>query len=509
MLTFAIILCYLLGWSLMFVFSRRYTLAEMAGYSFLLGIGFETVFLFLLDVLTISYSPGLLIGINVACIAAINAVNYKNLLLLKIEWPEAFSLFIVLFFIFYIAYPSSKVIALFFGVIIFLFIPQKTRSLFLGALRKTNWVSLFIFCILLYLLYAVTVKNLFWPSTEHDTIGSFDKLGRVMAIEGKLKISLFQWDLQGAGGIYPPLFHGSFAYVYIFGAETAKITTTLYFISLLTTFYSIVRKYVDGTAAMLFTFILMITPEMFSHAALTLGNMPTAAYVGAGGLATALWLDKGDKKYFWLGAILMAFVVWIRTDTIAFTFAALLMMGIYFLRTKDWKNTLIYSSMAIAPFIIWNIYLKFKIGNVPSGKINPAIGYDPERMDLMLGYVKAFLFGGQYGNIDGGQLYGFTFFLFFLVLFINLVLIYRFGWKEILMDKMYVLLFFSASFFLYFLLFYLVDEKVQQAPIASLMESSFKRGMFCFAPLSLFYISTSKGPAMFFGWLEKFRTSGI
>lgn len=467
MLTFAIILCYLLGWSLMFVFSRRYTLAEMVGYSFLLGIGFETVFLFLLDVLNIPYSQGILIGINLALIGIINGVNYKNLLALKDEW--------------------------------------KLPTL---SWKDINPVAVFIFCILAYLLYAVTVKNLFWPSTEHDTIGSFDKLGRIMAIEGKLKISLFQWDLQGAGGIYPPLFHGSFAYVYIFGAETAKITTTLYFISLLTTFYSIVRKYVDGTAAMLFTFILMITPEMFSHAALTLGNMPTAAYVGAGGLATALWLDKGDKKYFWLGAILMAFVVWIRTDTIAFTFAALLMMGIYFLRTKDWKNTLIYSSMAIAPFIIWNIYLKFKIGNVPSGKINPAIGYDPERMNLMLGYVKAFLFGGQYGNIDGGQLYGFTFFLFFLVLFINLVLIYRFGWKEILMDKMYVLLFFSASFFLYFLLFYLVDEKVQQAPIASLMESSFKRGMFCFAPLSLFYISTSKGPAMFFSWLEKFRTSG-
>ena len=467
MLTFAIILCYLLGLSILLLFSRRYTLPEMAGYSFLLGVGFETVFLFLLDVMNISYSQGLLVGINLALIGLLNGMNYKKLLQLKEEWK----------------------------------LPSLTW-------KDINPVAVFIFCILAYLFYAVTVKNLFWPSTEHDTIGSFDKLGRIMAIEGKLKISLFQWDLQGAGGIYPPLFHGSFAYVYIFGAETAKITTTLYFISLLTTFYSLVRKYVDATASMLFTFLLMITPELFSHAALTLGNMPTAAYVGAGGLATVLWLDKGERKYFWLGAILMAFVVWIRTDTIAFTFAALLMMGIYFLRTKDWKNTMVYSSIAVAPFILWNLYLKFKIGNVPSGKINPAIGYNSERIDLMMGYVKAFLFGGQHGNIDGGQLYGFTFFLFFIVLAINLVLIYRFGWKEILFDKMYVLVFFSASLFLYFLLFYLVDEQVQQAPISSLMESSFKRGMFCFAPLSLFYVATSKAPAWLFDRMEKFRIGG-
>lgn len=464
MLTLAIILCYLLGLSLMFLISRRYTIAEMIGYSFLLGIGFETVFLFVLDVLNILYSPSLLIGINVVSIAALNAANYKNLLGLKTEWkmPEF-------------------------------------------SLKSINLVAVFIFCILLYLLYAVTVKNLFWPSTEHDTIGSFDKLGRVMAIEGKLKISLFQWDLQGAGGVYPPLFHGSFAYVYIFGAETAKITTTLFFVSLLASFYSLLRKYVDATASMLFTFILMITPEMFSHAALTLGNMPTTAYVGAGALATIVWLDKKETKYFWLGAILMAFVVWIRTDTIAFTFAALLIVGVGFLSSKDWKRTALYSAIALAPFIIWNLYLKFKIGNVPSGKINLGIGYNSERIDLMTAYIKAFLFGGQHGSIDGGQLYGLTFFLFFFVLVINLVLIYKFGWKEILRDKMYVLLFFFVSFALYALLFYVVDDKVQQSPISSLMESSFKRGMFCFAPLALFYAATSKAPAWLFGKVEKFR----
>ena len=97
------------------------------------------------------------------------------------------------------------------------------------------------------------VKNLFWPPSEGDSITAFDKMGRVMAMEGRLKISLFHYNLQGAAGVYPPLFHGSFAYVYIFGAETPKIVITLYFLSLLLLFYQFVKSYVGATAAMLFT----------------------------------------------------------------------------------------------------------------------------------------------------------------------------------------------------------------------------------------------------------------
>jgi hypothetical protein len=84
-------------------------------------------------------------------------------------------------------------------------------------------------------------------------------------------------------------------------------------------------------------------------------------------------------------------------------------------------------------------------------------------------------------------------------------LIYKEGVKEILKDKMNVLLFFFVSFAMYFILFYLIDEKVQMAPISSLMESSFKRGMFCFIPIALFYAATNKAAIWFWGKVENFR----
>lgn len=471
MLTVGIILCYLLGLSLMSLISRKYTIAEAVGYSFLIGMLVETFFLFVLDVVGIQYSQSILVGLNMLVIAAAIGLNYKNRHTFKYD--------------------------------------IKTLDL---SLKNINLPAIFIFFFIAYLFYGITTKCLFWPPTEHDTIGSFDKLGRIMALEGKLKISLFQYDLQGAGGLYPPLYHGSFAYVYIFGAEMPKIITTLFFLSLLTTFYSAVRNFVGSTAAMLATIFLMLTPELFSHAALSLGNLPTTAYVCGAVLATITWLEKNDDKYFWLGAICMAGVIWIRSDTIVFIAAALLVLGIYFLRTRNFKQPFIYSVIAVAPFIIWNLYLKLKIGVAQAGKFDLGIGYNTERMDVVGGYVKAFLLGNVKGGVDGGQLYGLVFVLFFLLLAVNVVLIglsiakvYKADAKELSNTGLNTLLFFLVSFTLYFAVFYFINEKVQNAPIASLMESSFKRGMFFFVPLVVFYTFTNHLSTRTFNWLEGFR----
>jgi hypothetical protein len=64
--------------------------------------------------------------------------------------------------------------------------------------------------------------------------------------------------------------------------------------------------------------------------------------------------------------------------------------------------------------------MKLKLHAIQSNKFDLGMGYNSERFDLVWGYVKAFLFGGQKGNVDGGQLYGLVFILFFAALLINL-----------------------------------------------------------------------------------------
>ena len=130
MLALGIILCYLLGLSVMLLINRKYLLAELIGYSFLIGIGLETVFLFLLDIVGVQYSVGALVGLNAISILAINGANYKGLLQLKDEFKM----------------PSFDI-------------------------KHINFVAVFLFALAAYLFYVITVKNLFWPATEHDSIG--------------------------------------------------------------------------------------------------------------------------------------------------------------------------------------------------------------------------------------------------------------------------------------------------------------------------------------------------
>ena len=465
MLIVGILLCYLTGCSVVMAVSRRFSLAEIIGYSFLTGMGVETTFLFLLDIVQLHYTSFLLIALNLFVIIALNR-----------KFPETITAF-----------------------------KEKYTELRAGAL-SINYVALFLFSIIAYLFYTITIKNLFWPPAEGDSITSFDKLARVIAMEGKLKISLFQYNLQGAAGVYPPLFHGSFAYVYIFGAETPKIVITFFFLSLLLIFYSFVKSYTNAIAAMLFTLILMATPELYAHAALALGNMPTAAYICGAVLSTYMWLDRDDEKYFWMGAIMMGFSVWIRSDAIAFVIAVLCMIAIKVLQNKDYKRLLIFAVIALVPFVSWLLYVKLKIELPQASRFDTGIGYNADRLNTMINYVRAYLFASSYRQVQGGQLYGIVFISFFVALAINTTLAFKKGVKTVFGNQGMLLVFLLIAFSIYFTEFYLINEAVQASTIASLMASSFKRGMFYFLPVVLFYTATCYSSKLLFDKLEKFRT---
>ena len=166
--------------------------------------------------------------------------------------------------------------------------------------------------------------------------------------------------------------------------------------------------------------------------------------------------------------------------------------------------TMLLLPIIVLPFVMWSLYLKFKIQASTSGKFDLGIGYNSERMDMMIGYVKAMLFAGRYRNIDGGQLYGLSFVLFFAASILSFGWLVREGIKTAFDRIPYVLIFTATSFILYFLVFYFIDVNVQSAPMWSLMESSFKRGIFCFLPLGLYFAATNRASTWLFGRLQQF-----
>jgi hypothetical protein len=457
MLFVGILMLYISGAAVLMRISSAFCWKEIISYSLPIGFAINTLFMFLFDVIGFGFSQYALFFGSFAVIA----LNYDLL---------------------YNYYQNNRKYI-------------KLPSLSLSGM---NFTAVFLLLVILTLFYIITSKNLFWPTSEHDSIASFDKLGMVMALEGRVRISLFDYGLQGAGGIYPPLFHGGIAYLYLFGASSPKIITTLFYISLTLGFYTLVKKYVSPIMALFFTLLLAIVPELYSHAALLLGNLPTTTNVMIAALTLFVAIDTKQKNYLWLSAIFIAIALWTRNDTIGFGIAAVAIVFFNFYKEKDWKTIGVYAAVSLSTFILWTLYLKFFIAIPQSSVFVDYFGFDGQKLETMLLYVITMFTWLQYGTMPPGHLlYGVSFMLPIIFILLNV--------RNIKTDKPYVLVFFLLSFAIYFTIFYLIDESKQGAPISSLMESSFKRGMFCFIPILLFYSATCKTGKWISDKIEAFR----
>jgi hypothetical protein len=203
-------------------------------------------------------------------------------------------------------------------------------------------------------------------------------------------------------------------------------------------------------------------------------------------------------RYLWLSAIFTALALWCRNDTIGFAIAALGIVAFHFLKEKNWKVILIFSSISFSTFIIWTLYLKFKIDIVQGSRFVDDFGFNLNKFDIIITYIIAMLSWKQFGTLPPGtMLYGLGFLIPLILILLN--------FKSLKSDRPFILVYFLVSFLIYSLIFYLIDEQKQSSPITELMESSFKRGMFCFLPILLFYAATNPLSRKFSAWLENYR----
>lgn len=447
MMLLAVLLIVLSGFAVVLWLGNDFNFFEWTGTALLLGMAVQSFWLFFADILHIPLSKELFTAINMVLVSLTLWSKKKILarLLLSIQQYKP----------------------------------------------RVNLVVPAVMLLIGWLFYLMMVKNLFWPPTEHDTISSFDKLGRIMAAEGKLHISLYGNGLMGAGGFYPPLWHGLFAYGYLFGAEDPKIFTTLMFAGLLFTFFGLLRRRTGDLIAILATLMLEMVPELYAHGSMSLGNLPTTAYVAITALPLFLWLESRDEKMFRLSIAGLVCLLWIRSDTIVFALASGVVLMIDSIRTKHFPRLFLYATIASLPFILWNAYLAFELQLNQSDRFLAWAEVPAERLSYMLSYISAFFIGGGESGIDGLSVYGLTFrigYVFFVIHLLFTVI----KFKTYSFSDAAAVLYLTISFLAYFILYYLIDEAVQRTAMVDMMESSFKRAVFFFIPVFLFCTMGSK-----------------
>ncbi len=339
---------------------------------------------------------------------------------------------------------------------------------------------------IVYLAIGITKKCLYWPVAEFDTIQGYDLLSKAIAHEGRLANSILaNADIvEGCGPrlLYPPLLSMSNAICYMSGMESPRIINSLFFISWLFLFYALLRRFAKPLGAIIFTFIMVITPEMFAHASFSLTNYPCAIYTASAVIFFVYWYKERTLGFLPLSALLMAFGLWTRSDVVMVNGALLLVAAYVFYKEKNWRP-LAYFLASLSVFFIWSFYSKAMIPRAASSFFITHLFFDFDKLSTVISTA--------WGMLINTQTYGLTFLLFFIALLVNI--------KAIIQKDQWVLLFvLLVGWGGYTLLYYQMDNSDGTLfSNGGWMLSGYKRGVFVYAPLCLFYVATSK----YISWL--------
>lgn len=448
-------LIFITGLLVVLLISDTFSFGEKLGLTPLIGLGYTSFLMFFLDAAGLGIRYANLAGALVFSIVVVGAA---------------------------LAYLYSK----------------KRRSFRLFPNEKPAWPGinlpwLIFFGFGAYLAYGITLKCVYWPPAEFDSIQGYDLLAKAIAHEGTIanSILLNPHIVSDCGPrlLYPPLFASCNAICYLSGMDSPKIITAIFFLSGLVLFYSLIKRFVPHTAAIVATFLMMIAPEMFANASFTLTNLPTAAYSVAAVLSFYIWYELQADGFFYISILTFLFATWTRSDAIIFYPAIMLVLLYYSWDKKNVTKLILYGIIGIIPFVLWHFYLTAHIERKQDMFFITKIFFDSKKLGEVLGAAKKMIYETQ--------LYGVVFYLFTGIVILNIV--YKISLflssdeakrKKIFVadDRLIFMLVTFGGWLLYTMLFYqMKDTDGSLFAPGGWMLSGYKRGMFSFVPLAMFY----------------------
>jgi hypothetical protein len=456
MVTTGIIISFITGFVMLNAVSFRFSILEKIGLSFLLGMASQTLLMCLLDAFCI---PLTIINIFIATALLIAGLSVKLFL-------------------------NRKTLV---------FDRQNIVKKITATASSLNLVWLLFIILIVWLEYMNYAKCIYFPTFDRDSIAGFDTIGMAIAGEHTIRnLSIFQNDympgIHGPGSYitYMPMTQLSYAYVYMLGAATSKIIPALIYLCFLISFYAVIVRFAGHTAAAVAVFFVLITPEMIAFSSLSGTNVIHAVYVSLGIIYTVLWLKNKDKSAFILSMLLTAFGLWVRNESLAFSGAAVLVVLIYNLKSRNWKNIILYAVVILLPLIFWTVYTKIHALQAESIIIAHPF-WDGAKAGVIWTYFKMLLTNQQY--------YGLSFAVFLIAVILN---IYNMAKRKDMPAIPGIVL---LSLLFYIILLYQIDYKWDS--LENVLASSAKRFIFCFIPLLWMYSVTNYWSILLFGKLDK------
>lgn len=368
------------------------------------------------------------------------------------------------------------------------------------------WVNLawcVFFGAVVYLAYINFQNTLYYPFLPHkeiDSISGYESIGYLVSQEHTLRrLAIFRPEESPLMRIptsyigYAPLTQLSFAYIRLFGSETAKAIPAFMFISFLLAFYGLVKRNSSNLGAILATFFTMITPRLLE---MTFGSMTNAPHIIYTSLGIIYGINYVTRKhqgfhrpcFLWLSAWFLSASVLTRSDGIVFPCALGTILLYECIRKRiPVRPFLFWTFSILGVLVFWALFRK--TGNMATENFFiKHLFIDAPRIQTIIKTTLDLLFKKSY--------YGWTFYFFAAALLPELFFVFK--------KKASLLSFIvpALALSLYFILLYHMDYSVW-APLDAILMDSAMRVYLCLVPLAWFAVFSSYGPRTLLKKIEK------
>lgn len=442
MVVIGVIVCVLLGFSVVERLRVRLSKIELLGLSFLVGLAVQTMLMLIIDAMGIDLSAATTLTTATIAILALNGCNI-------VKRKNPFARFCM-------------------------------RSEWLVNFKVLNLVWLMAVGFICYVEYMNFAKTMYVPPFDRDSLAGFETIGYVIGMEGRLQgLSLFDAvympSIHNAGSYitYAPMVQLSYGWVYMLGAETSKIIAALVFLSFLMVLYGAVRRVSSDMTGALVTALVLVSPEMLAFASLSTTNVINAVYASLGVIYVLQWFKSRDRGELLLGSVLLACNVWVRSEGVVFLMAVGLLMLIDAVRRRQWRGLTTMVLISVSPMVVWWVFCAFF--GLTSESVTILHPYwDGEKASKITRYV--------WQLIVHTGFYGWSFYVAGAGLVLSLPWIFRRNGKWLTLVVIVVGLLF------YCLLLYQINYTWDT--IDNVLSYSAKRFMFCFIPLLWYFAAT-------------------
>ncbi len=442
----SIILLFVLGFAIVQLTGPKLSIFLKTGLAFPLGLGVSSWIMFGMNCLGIGFHhPWLLLAVHGLLISVFIAILYRQQL------------------------PDLKT-----GLF------KEFRNI---RLLPVNFGWIVLLAAILFIMFGVIYKAVFWPVFIYDSVTAYDLLGKVAAAEGQLDNSVFDSrnSLANVRTNYPPGFPLNLAFAYIVGFETSKIIVVLFFCSITLSFYSLIRQYTTHLATAFFTLLLILTPEFAAFSSLASNSPPATFFVSIGLISLYTGLQKKENGYLRAGVLLTGLGVWYRPEVVLFVAGGCFLLFLHGWRSREFRWPIRLAAAGLIPYLAWFLFLHYVLQENSGVEIKTSFHFDGDRLSVM---------GSQlFQTTFSAMFFGIALYLFSAIVVTNLIPLWRAPTHGLWLGMIFFI------WFLYVLLYYQMDIEFQETWITS----SYKRGLFYFVPLCLFYTCLSPPSQWLFG----------